>query len=104
MSARLRGYKLCKECGQPMLKKGQKRKHWDDYRHASGCPAAEAEASMQRRGVAEAIARRLFTCGSRKRADRLRLFIIQPRERNLGGWSERAAADQIEEVLREHGL
>lgn len=34
----LRGYKLCKECGQPMLKKGQKRKHPDDYRHAIGCP------------------------------------------------------------------
>jgi hypothetical protein len=36
----LRGYKLCKECGQPLLKKGQKRKHKDDYRHARGCPAA----------------------------------------------------------------
>ena len=31
-------YKLCKECGQPMLKKGQRRKHPDDYRHAKGCP------------------------------------------------------------------
>lgn len=31
--------KLCKLCGQPMLKKGQKRKHPDDYRHASWCPA-----------------------------------------------------------------
>lgn len=35
----LRGYKLCKECGQPMLKRGQVRKHPDAYRHASGCPA-----------------------------------------------------------------
>ena len=34
----LRGYKLCKACGCPMLKKGQKRKHPDEYRHASGCP------------------------------------------------------------------
>ncbi len=33
----LAGYKLCKKCGQPMLKKGQRRKHEDDYRHASGC-------------------------------------------------------------------
>ena len=33
-------YDLCKECGQPMLRKGQKRKHRDDYRHAQGCPAA----------------------------------------------------------------
>ena len=32
------GYKLCKGCGQPMLKRGQKRKHPDDYRHAQGCP------------------------------------------------------------------
>ncbi len=31
------GCKLCPECGQPMLKKGQKRKHPDDYRHARGC-------------------------------------------------------------------
>lgn len=37
-SANLRGYKLCPGCGQPMLKKGQKRKHPDDYRHAKGCP------------------------------------------------------------------
>jgi hypothetical protein len=33
-------YKLCSECGQPMLKKGQKREHPDDYRHARGCPKA----------------------------------------------------------------
>lgn len=32
--------KLCKGCGQPMLKNGQKRKHPDDYRHAQGCPLA----------------------------------------------------------------
>lgn len=38
MKTELRGYKLCPECGQPMLKKGQKRKHPDDYRHARGCP------------------------------------------------------------------
>ncbi len=29
---------ICHECGQPMLRKGQKRKHPDDYRHAQGCP------------------------------------------------------------------
>lgn len=34
-------YKLCKECGQPVLKKGQKRKHPDAYRHAQGCPYAK---------------------------------------------------------------
>ena len=31
-------YKLCRFCGQPMLKKNQRRKHPDDYRHAQGCP------------------------------------------------------------------
>jgi hypothetical protein len=33
-------YKLCPECGQPVLKRGQKRKHPQDYRHARGCPLA----------------------------------------------------------------
>jgi ribosomal protein L32 len=33
-----RPYNRCPECGQPMLRKGQKRKHPDDYRHAQGCP------------------------------------------------------------------
>jgi hypothetical protein len=30
-------YKLCKQCGQPILKRGQRRKSRDDYRHARGC-------------------------------------------------------------------
>lgn len=30
--------KRCKLCDQPMLPKGARRKHPDDYRHASGCP------------------------------------------------------------------
>lgn len=39
MPQQLRGYKLCKECRMPMLKRGQKRKphHKDFYRHAQGC-------------------------------------------------------------------
>ena len=36
-------YKRCTECGQPMLKRGQKRKHSDDYRHARGCPLVSAQ-------------------------------------------------------------
>jgi hypothetical protein len=36
-----KGYKLCRQCGQPVLKKGQQRKHPDDYRHARGCPNAD---------------------------------------------------------------
>jgi hypothetical protein len=39
----LRGYKLCKSCGQPMLRKGQVRKDPGDYRHASGCPEDRPE-------------------------------------------------------------
>jgi hypothetical protein len=35
---KLRGYKLCKMRRQPMLKKGQRRKHPSDCRHARGCP------------------------------------------------------------------
>ena len=31
-------YKRCAECGQPILKLGQKREAPDDYRHARGCP------------------------------------------------------------------
>ena len=30
-------YKLCPECAQPMLPKGRKREHPDDFCHASGC-------------------------------------------------------------------
>jgi hypothetical protein len=41
MAKPLAGYKLCPECGQPVLKKGQQRKHPDDYRHARGCPNAD---------------------------------------------------------------
>lgn len=44
------GYKLCKSCGSPILKRGQKRKHPDEYRHARGCPkASEAERRITER-------------------------------------------------------
>ena len=52
------GYKLCPQCGQPMLKKGQKRKNPCDYRHARGCPKASkteqkaTERMWQRFGMA----------------------------------------------------
>ncbi len=36
-----RGYKLCKGCGQPILKKNQKRKEPEAYRHAQGCPLGD---------------------------------------------------------------
>jgi hypothetical protein len=32
-------YKLCKDCGQPMLPKGAVKKP-NEYDHAQGCPAA----------------------------------------------------------------
>jgi hypothetical protein len=36
--AQATGARVCKLCGQPLLPKGQKREHEDDYRHARGCP------------------------------------------------------------------
>ena len=39
MNGRLKGYKLCKLCGCPLLKRGQVRKNPHEYRHARGCPA-----------------------------------------------------------------
>ena len=32
----------CIECDQPMLPKGQRRKHLDDYRHARSCSLASS--------------------------------------------------------------
>jgi len=34
----MRGRKVCKSCGQPMLRKGQRRQSPWAYRHAKGCP------------------------------------------------------------------
>lgn len=47
MTRPLQGYKLCKGCGQPMLKKGQRRKNKDDYRHAQGCPLERQKPKKQ---------------------------------------------------------
>lgn len=38
----------CRDCGQPMLPRGEKRLHKDDYRHARGCPRAS---EMERRAT-----------------------------------------------------
>jgi hypothetical protein len=51
------------------------------------------------RELAARIARRLFTNGSAERAQRLVLTVDRPVPRDLGGWSEDAAADQIAQVL-----
>jgi hypothetical protein len=61
-------YKLCKECGQPMLKKGQKRKHLNDYRHAAGCPKETKDDIRRRktelaRSVAERLSKKYFFGG-----------------------------------------
>jgi hypothetical protein len=45
----LRGYKLCKQCGAPMLKKGQRRTHPDAYRHVQGCPADRSRTAPETR-------------------------------------------------------
>lgn len=44
----LRGYKLCKDCSCPILKRGQKRKHPEDYRHAQGCRYARQRPGSRR--------------------------------------------------------
>lgn len=36
----MKGYKLCKLCGAPILKKGQVRRNHDSYRRAQGCSYA----------------------------------------------------------------
>jgi hypothetical protein len=53
MYLNLKGYKLCKDCGAPMLKKGQKQKHPDDYRHAQGCRYYRDRYGEQRASRAE---------------------------------------------------
>ncbi len=44
------GYKLCKECGSPMLKAGQKRKHPDDYGPVSCARKYVAELNSEGEG------------------------------------------------------
>lgn len=51
------------------------------------------------RELAEAIARRLFTDGTHQIAQRLVLTVDTPAKRDLGGWCEAAAVDQIQAVL-----
>jgi hypothetical protein len=42
-------YTLCRECGQPILRAGQRRASPDEYRHASGCPLDDYTCQHQRR-------------------------------------------------------
>lgn len=51
------------------------------------------------RELAERIANDLFRNGSNQLAERLVLTIDGPPKRDLGGWSEKALADQIERLL-----
>lgn len=65
-------------------------------------------AKARRRAHAQRIARRLFTGGTGSRATRLVLMVeFHPdgderitRERELGGWCERAVVDLLEAELR----
>jgi hypothetical protein len=54
----MKGYKLCKCCGQPMLKKGQKRRHPDAYRHAQGCRYATGKYYKALKELEESIGRK----------------------------------------------
>lgn len=56
------------------------------------------------RQLAERIAQRLFTNVSAERAQRLVLTVDKPVKRDLGGWSERAAIDQIVDVIVESAM
>jgi hypothetical protein len=51
------------------------------------------------RTLVERIVRRLFTNGAGERAERLVLTVDGPPKRDLGGWCELAAIDQVEAVL-----
>ncbi|HEV8574743.1 MAG TPA: hypothetical protein VGR43_08550 [Dehalococcoidia bacterium] len=55
--------------------------------------------TQKQQALAAKIARALFTNGSRERA--LRLALEGVNERDLGGWSEKGAANQIARVLAE---
>ena len=59
-------------------------------------------AEKARRRLARRIARDLFTNGLGRRVDRLAMMIGLEggAERMLGGWSERAVADRVADVLR----
>lgn len=64
---------------------------------------------QQIRELAEQIAARLFTNGAGEHAERLVLKVDEVRGqygaktggRSLGGWAERAVADQVETLLRD---
>jgi hypothetical protein len=53
----------------------------------------------RQRDQAEQIARDLFTNGQGERAERLVLTVDGPPAKNLGGWSEAAVIERIEQML-----
>lgn len=57
------------------------------------------DSTAQARRVAIRIVDRLFTNGAGERAQRLTLTVDRPRYRDLGGWGELAAIDQVQQVL-----
>lgn len=54
------------------------------------------------RELAEMIAERLFTAGNVGGTKAARLVLEREGGGDLGGWCEKAAADQIEDLLDEH--
>lgn len=54
---------------------------------------------MMNRKLAELIVKQLFTNGSAEHAQRLVLTIDTPVKRDLGGWCEAAAVDQVLAIL-----
>jgi hypothetical protein len=74
------------------------RRVWRGRKYFNGKDQTMTDRQIKR--VAAAAARRLFTAGTKERAERLRLY--GPAERFFGGWSEKPVADQIADVLTGH--
>jgi hypothetical protein len=72
-------------------------------RNAQGT-GVKAVNRRRRRDQAEQIARDLFTNGQGERAERLVLTVDGPPAENLGGWSETAMIERIEQTLERFTL
>lgn len=57
---------VCPECDCPMLRKGQKRKHPDDFRHARGCPKASKRERERTERIWAALEASCKTCNDTK--------------------------------------
>ena len=83
----LNGYRLCAECGQPMLPAGQKKK-LNEYDHAQGCPIDAVNQRLlasKAANKAERISRIKARGGKATRNNPLAAFVVAGEKRDLGG-------------------